>query len=308
MIYPLGLAPNGGILVGGLIRWDGDSGIRTVVRLRADGSVDPAFRPIEGSQTPSSVLWQSTGRLLVVSKEVTASGRAVGVVKGYLADGTPDPTFRVDPPIEALIAGAVVDAQDRLLISFVSNSTDSVTGSLILRLLPEGGRDLSFAEIRVPKGFSFQTYHSLSLQSDGRILAIPSAVGPKTSVVRWLPDGRPDPEFQLELDAGSFETVGVISGDRILIAGSFAEEGGTERRGIAILNGVDERRWEGAQWREGTFEGRIRSRPQRRYVVEAADNPGRNSWEVVQTLVGDGSSLRFREVSVGHRFYRLRLE
>lgn len=109
-----------------------------VLRLLADGSLDPTFPPqTVGVLAPSDMAVLADGRILV------AGGSYRGPSLACLhPDGTPDPTFAASLGL----TGAVADFErmpDGKL--FVAGEFTGPSGNKLIRLNPDGGVDTSFA-------------------------------------------------------------------------------------------------------------------------------------------------------------------
>lgn len=288
------------------------------IRVLDDGTLDPTFRPVILPGGAASLGAQSDGRVLIVTSPlVDEAGETSARIVRCLADGTPDPSFQCSAAVDRGVLSLVVDARDRILVGLDTAPGEVGGHPILLRLLPDGALDESFAIVRDPVPSRRASLDAIALQADGRILARreynvnqePVAFSP---LIRLEPDGRPDVTFVVPEIAGTFRTVVVTPEDQILIAGSFRDVGGTGRSGLLRLNGHDERRMEfrratGAGAGEA-FQGGIWTRLGRRYVVEAAVSPVGAAWESLATLEGNGAAQWFPGGQGPARFFRCRIE
>ena len=164
----------------------------TVARFSPEGRRDTTFRLSLGPDIALGISTQSDGKLVVAVYDYDqTTGATSGALRRFLADGRPDPTFgsagRVALP--ALPRALAVQPDDALVVG------DDTAG--LLRLRADGSHDPTFGTggghldgIEVS---------AVALQPDGKILVagvhIVYGVGPRTDVIRLLPDGTPDRTF-----------------------------------------------------------------------------------------------------------------
>ena len=130
---------------------------------------------------------------------------------------------------------------------------------------------------------------------------------PNRQLVRLLPDGSPETEFDLIPDlTGMYEIVAEPDGEAP-IGGAFRETGGTERSGLVRINGTDERRI--AIRRDGTGRAvvRINSRSGRRYTIEQASGLETPVWIPTGELTGTGLPVEWVGSGAGG-FIRVRAD
>ena len=165
----------------------------SIVRLNADGSVDPSFFRLQNGRDFSSaediaqaVTIQKDGRIVVVGQAKSSSSIDVGVAR-YLTDGTPDLSFNGTGKLQfnpnaglgcAAIARDVrVDEDLRIVLTGESGCTP---GTLLLtRILPNGTIDPSFATNgslqTVFAGATLPVGRAIASTPDGRIVVAGSA-------------------------------------------------------------------------------------------------------------------------------------
>ena len=288
-----------------------------VVRLTSDGSLDKEFRPIVLAPAVSGLAFQSTGRLLVRAAKSTGGTEAVPQISRYLADGTPDPSFRVGAEIDRAPTSWAIDSRDRILVGMDTLATDSGPRKIVVRLLPDGELDATFTPWIEDRPNYLASAQNIALQADGRILVhrdyqmrLDGAA--YESLWRLEPDGRPDPTFATADAYAGIRSVLVTTDDQIVIAGIFRGLDAAARAGLARLNGHDERRVV-ARRRAGpggaaTWDSGIWTRRGRRYVVERADQVAGASWSIWATIEGSGSWEPFEAPSGNDGFLRARIE
>jgi uncharacterized delta-60 repeat protein len=189
----------------------------TLVRYRANGTLDPSFSGDGVARTsfgPSgdqanSVAIDSAGRIVAAGWAFDSGPGYRGAVARYRPDGSLDPTFSGDGKSvlassgtgnELKLVGVAVDDLNRIVTAgevFVNGATRFA----IVRLRSNGSLDTSFGggdgmAINFPKA----TARSVAIDPDGRIVAAgnvqPVSAGPDHfAIARYTPSGEPDTSF-----------------------------------------------------------------------------------------------------------------
>ena len=181
-----------------------------IARVDSDGSVDPTFGVAgvasAGSGYASSVALQSSGNILAAYwlDLVGTRGTFVSAVARHLVDGAVDPSFGAGG---SAVAGqgrepvVAVDAADRIL---VARLWDIDNKAVMLRLTAAGARDATFGQggAAFPPTGAEAAVDGVAVQADGRIVTIGwgwdgrvGGSGGPLMLVRYLPNGTPDPAF-----------------------------------------------------------------------------------------------------------------
>lgn len=229
----LALQSDGRIVIVGSTSPDGsiDSTDFAIARLTPAGELDTTFgggtgkRTVafdlasgDGDDSATDVVIQPDGRIVVGGTADRDTGSDFAVVR-LLQDGTTDAAFnltgKVTVAFDLAASSSDVDVLQRMKLDdqgriLLGGSVDNGPGSFdfaIARLLPNGQLDNNFdADGRATVAFDLGATNvdqlvSMTVQRDGRIVAIGPAALPGGSnnndfaVVRWLPDGTPDPGF-----------------------------------------------------------------------------------------------------------------
>lgn len=191
----------------------------TVMPPPAAPIVDPTFRGDPRlNATPSAVLPLPNGEVIVapgIDRSIVRL-HPDGSLDPKFASGTFEPRFG-SAPSELRFSELVAQPDGRLLVTGTFASIDGVTVNGLVRLNPDGTRDLSFAP---PADFPvFDTTSStpprrVALQSDGKILLLS-----KRGLVRLLANGQLDAGFSSALTANNnVATFAVTGDDRIYVA------------------------------------------------------------------------------------------
>ncbi|MBX3746659.1 MAG: hypothetical protein KF833_15225 [Verrucomicrobiae bacterium] len=299
----------GGLLAAGsLVESSGPPDRLNLVRLRADGSLDPEFRAqVHPTKSVHDIVVLGDGRIVVWWVGGT-SDPGVEVVR-LMPDGTEDASFRtVATEGWTGVNSVVLDAAGRLVV--VPRRVRGAAVPPLVRILPDGSVDPLFQLALGHPWPSTLQVHTMALQSDGRMVLFVGSDEPVTeefqNLVRIESDGAWDGSFQLS-EPGPLLTLSsilvaplVLPNDRGLVMAS-------SDRVLIALNTHDERRLESPAWRGDRFEATLRTRPGRRYFVEAASDPVGADWIEIGDVEGDGTAQGFSHVSGDRRFYRVRI-
>lgn len=236
--------PDGKILVAGAFS---SGSIRyPVLRLLADGSLDPAFTlvPITGVLS-ATITWaydvvvQSDGKLLVGGYFWTIGGQGIHMLARLNADGSLDPAF--DPGLThnngPQINRVQLQPDGKILIAGRFSSVAGQNWAHFARLHPNGTLDTSLPALSGAGAMA-----DCVVQSDGRIVV---AGGFSTlngvsrnCLARLLPDGTVDPTFTSGVADPINEGISVLVGQPdggVLVGGGFNTLGGLARGRIARL-------------------------------------------------------------------------
>jgi uncharacterized delta-60 repeat protein len=233
-IRSLALLPGGTILIGGLFENFNAIAARKIVRLKANGSQDPAFAP----QPPGNVfaiLPESDGKILIGGENMEP-GRSGRKLIQLNADGSPEP-FGAEGDYNKEIRAIALEPDSKVLVGGSFNRAFGKQQNGLARLTADGKLDDSF---NIGQGAAAIVW-SIVVQPDGKILvagAFKKFNGRKTGrLVRLNPDGSFDSGFDNGngADAGIM-TVLLQNDGKILICGGFNHVSGSPYPHIARLN------------------------------------------------------------------------
>jgi uncharacterized delta-60 repeat protein len=231
---------DGKILVAGSFDSFNGKPANGLVRLNADGSVDPSFNVGTG---PGLTFYKSppivralaslpNGKVLVAGEFDSFNGQTTHSVVRLNADGTVDASFASVLAPAAIVGGLAVQPDGKVLVTggFFTN-TNNEPG--ITRLTTTGARDASFTPPAYTNTFlgSFPDAGPL-LQPDGKILLsgylLPTGTT-KNNFVRLNPNGTEDTSFKVvsgQSEAAS--VIGLQADGTILVGGNFNTFNGME--------------------------------------------------------------------------------
>ena len=243
--HVLALQPDGKLLVGGsLTRFNGTNCDR-LIRLNADGTVDPTFGVSSCDGDIDAIAVQSDGKIVVGGKftriGTSAGPEARALCARLLPDGSLDRSFRSTGTLSEVLTVAV-DATGRVLTGGKFSAASGPAGRRpVERLMPDGSLDKSF----VPGTGPDESVRALALEPDGRTIMVVGGSTEKGAasaprLARLREDGSADPGFKPVTDVGgsaAFEIHAVLRlpGGGYAIGGGFQKIDGQARWKVARL-------------------------------------------------------------------------
>lgn len=138
-----------------------------VVRLLADGRIDPAFAAVTFDRTLVKLALQPDGALIAWGEFTTVNGQPRNSLARIFADGTVDPGFATPWANPGLsVESLVVDSVGRVVLSGVSYGSNGPATYYFVRLTSTGALDATFAPPAEGR-----TFRLLAATSDGGVLA-----------------------------------------------------------------------------------------------------------------------------------------
>jgi uncharacterized delta-60 repeat protein len=233
-IWSIKILTNGKVLVAGAFTsWNGVPTSR-VVRLNADGSVDPTFSVGAGPNNSVGGLdLLGTGEIIITGGFTSISGSAALGYAKLNADGSNASGFTYNSfsGVSNSWSAPVVQDDDKVLLY-------SVFGTL-RRINPDGSEDLSF----IPGSASSGNINSVEYLSNGQILvggSFSSYNGfSQPRLVRLNSDGSSDLSFTPGVNSGSNLRVAAImelNSGNIAIGGEFSFVNSFQLNNVAVIN------------------------------------------------------------------------
>jgi uncharacterized delta-60 repeat protein len=222
-VWTLVLQPDGKIVIGGDFTSVNGVPVIGVARLMNDGVLDTNFNASIADIGVHSMALQPDGKILVATLE--------GVHR-LNPDGSFDQAFETASRPPASLAKVLVQGGGKILVAAMDQFSINGKSSIIMRLLPDGSLDASFAP------FAFGRNANMVLDLQERILLFSIPIGDGISLVRLSTNGIPDASFDLitGLDYPMVGGAAVQPDGQLLIAGNFNRIDGVPRTAIARLN------------------------------------------------------------------------
>ena len=222
--------------------------------------LDSSFRAptLTTNATAARLLVLPDGRFFAFSNNAPGYQRALHRVNGepygsivlFKADGTVDPSFRLDPQLTGSTVNAVArTAAGKLVIACIPSNPAVDLTNRVLRLNADGSIDPTFNEgVATPRPNQPTIIQAIAEDGDGK-LVIAGQFGDFNNsgrpwVVRLQSNGAVDPTFAaVALTSGWASELGVLTDTgvaiqpdrKVLIAGAFETVNGVSRPGIARL-------------------------------------------------------------------------
>ena len=213
-----------------------------------------ATSPFTGEQFRPDAMAIAADDSIYVAGYLTSSGATDLAVVHYLANGTLDTNFgsggvatagiTADPTYRC---GMAIDAEGNIVVAGTAGYPDPSDSSTtydefaIVRFASGGWLDSTFGNNGVvldasgPGNYNYAT--AVAIQSDGGVVVAGRSTGYGLDLVRYLPDGTEDPNFQnwnaSGLTAAAVNSVVIQPNNMILVGGSFGSDG---KFGVARFN------------------------------------------------------------------------
>ncbi|MBF9237045.1 T9SS type A sorting domain-containing protein [Hymenobacter sp. BT683] len=247
-ITALALQPDGKILLGAehyLTSYNG-APAQSLLRLNANGSLDTSFGSggtgwLNGAI--SSIAVQADGHILVGGElRAQFNGQPTKGLIRLLPDGRPDASFSTGSGFVnstrsyGEVRRIIVQPDGHIVAAGQFDKVDGQASTAIVRLMPTGARDASFASPLVDNAL----VSDMLRQPDGKILVGGNTLmGPANGasmVARLLPTGALDPAFSSVSFSGAVLGLGLRADGSVLVSGAFNVFGGLNRNGLARLS------------------------------------------------------------------------
>lgn len=264
VVNDMDLQPDGKLLMGGVFTFAGsDNGISIdhpagrFARFHPDGRRDHSFNAVPGANgTVDSLCVQPDGKVLVGGHftNIHDASPARPNLARLNADGSLDTTFN-PPTFDSGILDLAVQPDGKILATGAFSRVNGAACQGLCRLRPDGSVDFIFNPPDTQTGagmFSVVVDHHSPALGGGRIYAvgpITTKVNPRvrSGVVCLLPDGTPDPAFQIgagalrALDGTGFvsyenRALALQTDGKLLVGGQFGAFNQSAKPNVVRLN------------------------------------------------------------------------
>ncbi len=309
-IQCIDIDPLGNVLLGLNTTTFGGQSTGTLVRLKTDGTIDPAFS-INANSTVRAIDFHPDRRIVAAGSFSIVNGTTTRSILRADSAGNIDPTIGNGSSIFSINA---VDARPdgSILIAGSFTSFLGETRSRIARLNPDGTLDSTFVPPEIDS-----TVSEIECLPGGKILVAGSFTKIDGNyiprIARLLSTGETDDGFRTGLGASStINSISMAMDGSLIVAGGFSTFDGEETRNIAFLKGDEigslplapglspgevgtghlDLSWAGQDSAFG-------------YFLETSGN-GTDGWTRVAWFSRDSASFRIAELPPGvTRFFRL---
>jgi uncharacterized delta-60 repeat protein len=219
------LQPDGKILVGGYFTSYNGTTRGGVLRLNANGSLDPTFAPTGSGidYDVDAMVLQPDGKVLIGGKFSAYNGASCRYLTRLNADGTRDASFNLTGTgLNSFVQSLALQPDGKIMVGGTFSNYNSTIRNAVLRLNADGSLDTSFS---IAGTGIVGNIGTIAVQPDGRLLVggyierfNGSAPG---SLVRLYPNGTLDNSFRVTPLSGSTVLTQTIQPDnKILISGA----------------------------------------------------------------------------------------
>lgn len=235
----LALQPDGKVLVGGHFTTFNGTPKGALVRLNADGSLDPGFGTAAGFVGNSYVYALAVcadGKVLVAGQFQDYEGHACHNLIRLTAEGAFDPTFDPGTGPSEVIYTMALRADQRILIGGAFDHFNGVPVGFFAQLNADGSLDSGF---NAGTGFNYRVW-CIALRPDDTMLVggeFTAVAGvPRQRIARLHPDGTLDTGFDPGPSTSTEVTALAVEPDGdVLAGGRFTDFGGVARSNIMRL-------------------------------------------------------------------------
>ncbi len=196
-VWSIKTQPDGKIIVAGDFTSYNFLTQNRIVRLNADGSLDPNFNTGTGANDiVITTALQPDGKIIIGGRFTTFNGIARSRIARLNTDGSLDSTFNPGSGANrGIIRSTLIQPDGKIIIGGDFNSYNGINRINIARLNPNGSLDTTF---NPGTGFN-GTAISSALQPDGKIIAVGAFNtyngAPANGIARLNPDGSLDNNF-----------------------------------------------------------------------------------------------------------------
>jgi uncharacterized delta-60 repeat protein len=236
----LPLADKKTIVGGNFKKFNGEKASR-ITCLLEDGSVDNTFNPekLETNNLLKTIALQADGNIVVGGNFTKYNDIAINRIVRITPTGQVDNSFNVGEGCNGQVYSLAIQNDQKIVVAgnFTKYNGSSINVGRIIRLLPDGSKDLTFNVGSGADGI----IDIIVLQSDGKILVggrFKTFNGlPIAGLVRLNSDGSIDASFNIQngFDKNVY-AIAVQSDEKIVVGGSFLTFNGISQKRILRLN------------------------------------------------------------------------
>lgn len=237
-IYSISPLPDGTCLVAGSFITFAGAARPGLVRLQADGTLDPAFNAMAtAGASVRTTTWTPDGRIIAGGDFSTLGGEPCTNLAKLDAPGTMVPGFNPVSACNSGVSDCHVLEDGKILLSGYFTAYFDQQVFRIIRLLPDGERDPTFDSGSGADG----GINALLVDPEGRIIIVGSFWNyngtPRRGIARLDADGTLDPSFDPGTGPnGTVRSAALSEDGMIVIAGEFYSYDGIPRKHVARIH------------------------------------------------------------------------
>ncbi len=236
-VYAVALQADSRILIGGWFSSIGGVSKRRIARLNANGTLDTSFTANAGPDDwINAIMVQPDGRIIVAGSICEINFISRNQLARLNPDGSVDRSFAPGARLNGEVNCLGLDRQGRILAGGTFDDANGRPSHGIARFRPDGRLDQTLV---MTPGVNGKIWALIPSDADSWVAGgwFDDVNGLScASVVRFAPDGTPDPSLALSTSmTPEVWCVAVQPDGRLLIGGRFSEVDGVRRNGIAQL-------------------------------------------------------------------------
>lgn len=231
---------DGSWFIGGSFSAFEDQNQGRLAKITTDGEYDTGYLSagIGFNNSVLKVVALENKQTMVFGNFDKFNGKVASKITKLLENGTPDDAFNPrGQGANNVIKTAVLQVDGKIVFAGNFTKYNGFTSNRIARILPDGTVDATF---NLGSGFNNQVY-AMAIQPDQKIIVGGNFSlyhnAPAKRIIRLLPDGLPDPTFNVGLGANAIIDAVLIQPDgKILVGGRFTSFDDRLVPGLVRLN------------------------------------------------------------------------
>lgn len=253
-IYAVAIQADGRMIVGGnFTNFNGVSANR-IIRLLANGSIDPAFNIGAGADgIVETVLIQPDGKIVVGGRFSVFNGNPYNRIVRLNVDGSTDLSFVIGSGFDKNVYALAMQSDNKIIVGGTFLNYGNTSVKRIARINVNGSLDLSFA---TGTSFSNGEVRTILAQQDNRLLVGGTFSGtyngvPVQRMLRLLSTGVHDTTFKVNLNSTLY-SICFTPDSKVMIAGNFNSVSGVAKHRVARIKlCINSSVWDGTVWKNG---------------------------------------------------------
>jgi uncharacterized delta-60 repeat protein len=241
--YPIGLRPDGKIIIGGKFTTVNGVGRNRIARLNSDGSLDESFSPGSGTgggDIPyvNTIALQEDGAVLIGGYFLSVNGAPRNRIARLRANGPLDGSFDPGSGADSFVYTICLQPDGKIVIGGEFTHFRGADRRHLARLNPDGTLDSTF---NIGAGADNSAVNYIARQSNGKLIVagnfsiINGAAQP--FLARLETNGSIDKAFESAAHPNAaIAVIAIQPDDKVVIGGNFTRIGATPRNRIARLN------------------------------------------------------------------------
>lgn len=253
-IYAVAIQSDGRIIVGGNFTSYNGVSVNRIMRLLANGSIDPAFNIGSGADgIVEAILIQPDGKIILGGRFSVFNSNAYNRIVRLNTDGSIDPSFVIGNGFDKNVYALAMQSDNKIIVGGTFLNYGNAPIKRIVRINVNGSLDVSFT---TGTGFSNGEIRTILVQKDNRLLVGGTFSGTYSGVsvqrmLRLLSTGTYDNTFSVNLNSTLY-SICFTPDNKVMIAGNFNSVSGVAKHRVARIKlCTNSSIWDGSVWKNG---------------------------------------------------------